>query len=843
MGANLRPLVRTFSIDPKFVGNQHELDDGCVTPGPHRVLRFDFVSQNVGDADFVVGRPADGGDLFYFSPAHQHFHMKEFNQYKLYDVAGNLVVPSKKPGFCLADVEKVPGMNPGPAKFKLTCKKDEVMGISAGWADVYPAFANGQPFECQYLVIDGVPDGDYTLVATTNTAHAIPEDNFDDNTVCQGLHIKGNVVTELPNPPLHVDLTTPTVNFNDVPEGETAARTVEFEVRSCGAVNFSIVSGPTKLTGPVGTIFSTISTPGSSLTDEHSLLPRNAFLWLTYKGTAAGDVATGEVKVKCNETGQQWTVLIAANTIKRPTVAVVLALDQSGSMGWPAGTGTKRIDVLHDAASRFVELAQPNNGIGLIRFDHKAYFVDGVLPLTDPSIDVNRPKLVADVKTTMPNGATSIGNGLELARTTIDPVTSYDNKSIVVFTDGLENTSKYIADVKNLITDRTFAIGLGTAQQVSTAALTALTNGTGGYLLISGALSSAVNDYFRLSKYFLQILAAVTNTSVVKDPSGYIAAGQEVRVPFTLNSSDIDATVILMTDLPIVQFALETPAGHLVGPAEAISLGATVAAGTNMLYYRFGLPLLGGGKPAHAGVWHAVLAIGNREVRTFVTSAGNHGARYSVSVHAYSNVRMTASLTQSSFEPGAAFVVRAALTEFGIPLSGMGQVQAEVHQPDATQTRIWLTEVEPGVFQTDVVASLAGVYQFRVLANGWTHRGEAFVREQLLTGMTVLGGNSPAPTTPPTDHRDDLLCSLLDCWLKNEAFGRFLAQHAIDATALQQCVHTYCDARNAPPSDRELAEREGSVLSSSAVVGHLSELLARPDFADFLRQLVEGIGQ
>jgi len=832
MGANLIPLIRNFSIDANFVGDQHEIDDGCVTPGTHKVLRFDFVSQNVGNADFVVGRPVDRPDLFYWSAAHGHYHMKEFNQYMLYDAAGNLVVPSKKPGFCLADVERVQGMSGGPAKFPLTCKKDEVMGISSGWSDVYDA-----SLECQYLVIDGVGDGDYTLLATTNTAHAVPEDNFDDNTVCQGLRITGNTVQTLPNPPMHVDLTTSNVNFNDVPEGETAARPVEFEVRSCGTVSFSIVNGPTLLTGPAGTVFGTINTPGSSLGDEHTLLPRNAFLWLTYKGTTAGDVATGEVKVKCNENGQQWTVPIVANTIKRPTVAVVLALDQSGSMDWPAGTGAKRIDVLHDAASRFVELAQADNGVGLIRFDDKSYFVDGVLKLTDPSVDVNRPKLVADIKATMPNGATSIGNGLMLARSTIDPVTGYDNRAIVVFTDGLENTSKYIKDVKDLITDRTFAIGLGTAQQVSTSALTALTNGTGGYLLISGALSTAVDDYFRLSKYFLQILAAVTNTNVVKDPTGYISSGQKVRIPFTLNSSDIDATVILMTDLPFMQLSLETPNGHIIGPAEAIALGATVASGTNMVYYRFGLPLLGGGMPAHAGTWYALLGLGDRGFGAYIHNVGKNSVRYSVSIHAYSNVRMTASLTQSSFEPGATLVVRAVLTEFGIPLQGT--IQAELHRPDGTKTTIPLTGSGPGVFETNVVASLSGVYEFRVLANGWTHRGEAFTREQLLTGVTVIGGNSPSPTTQPPDRHNELLCCLLEGLLKNKTFDQFLAHHNIDAATLQKYLQACCHKVNAPPSARELADREGVGHPASAVIGRLSELLSRPEFEDILRKLTE----
>src|SRR6476646_3776111 len=43
--------------------------------------------------------------------------------------------------------------------------------------------------------------------------------------------------------------------------------------------------------------------------------------------------------------------------------------------------------------------------------------------------------------------------------------------------------------------------------------------------------------------------------------------------------------------------------------------------------------------------------------------------------------------TQNSFEPGATFALRVALTEFGIPLLG-GQVQAEVHHPDGTPEQL-----------------------------------------------------------------------------------------------------------------------------------------------------------
>jgi hypothetical protein len=235
-----------------------------------------------------------------------------------------------------------------------------------------------------------------------------------------------------------------------------------------------------------------------------------------------------------------------------------------------------------------------------------------------------------------------------------------------------------------------------------------------------------------------------------------------------------------------------------------------------MLYYRFGLPLLAGGTPAHSGTWHAVLGIGDRSFigRTrgqfAISEPGKARVRYSVNVQAYSNVRMAATLTQNSFEPGATLAVRAGITEFGIPLTG-ARVQTQLRRPDGTQSMISLAEVAPGVFETNVVAGLAGVYQFRVLANGWTHRGEGFEREQLLTGVAAVGSNSPSPTTPPSDHRDEVLCRLLECLLSKDALGGWLQQNHIDPVVLERCVTAACQAIKAPPSNQELAEREGVV--------------------------------
>jgi hypothetical protein len=315
-----------------------------------------------------------------------------------------------------------------------------------------------------------------------------------------------------------------------------------------------------------------------------------------------------------------------------------------------------------------------------------------------------------------------------------------------------------------------------------------------------------------------------------------------------LNASDIDATAILLTELPVLQFGLETPSGHIVWAAEGTALGATVAIGTNMVYYRFALPLVPGGEAAHAGVWHAVVRLQDGLHRRLAAGEAMaaqpsgegsfaNGVRYSVSVHTYSNVRLQARLSQSSLEPGATLTVRAALSEFDIPLAGTARVHAEVIRPDGTQTVLPLAEGDPGQFEGAMVAAGAGVYQFRLLAAGWTHRGESFTREQALTAAVLAGGNAPFPTTPPATPGNDLACRLLDCLLSNAGLERWLEEHHVDPKVLLRCLRSACEAPGTPPSDRELAEREGMPAPQPAQA-ELMELLARPELARVLTELL-----
>jgi hypothetical protein len=642
-----------------------------------------------------------------------------------------------------------------------------------------------------------------------------------------------------------------TINFNDVPEGETAARAVVFSVYSCADVHLSITSGPTVLSGPIGTSFGLLQGTSITVPRVRTLGAPEGRFWISYKGTHAGDMATGTLTVHCTETNQDFVINITANTIARPKVATMLVLDQSGSMDWLAGIDatTKRIDVLHQAATQFVQLAQDSSragdGVGMVSFDNNAYPGVGVTRNMGTGFDL--AAVVTAIQNLHPQGATSIGNGLSLGRSTLTPVTGYDRQALVVFTDGLENTSLFIADVVGSINERTFAIGLGTVQQVSVGALNALTNNTGGSLLLSGQLSPAIDDYFRLSKYFIQVLAGVKNNFIVTDPSGYISPGMKVRIPFVLNETDIDATVILLTDLRAVRLLIETPAGDIMSPAQAAGLGATYAVGTNMVYYRFTLPLPLGAHPAQAGTWYALLELDDKIFsryamagQTFGTTGSSvNGIRYNLSAHAFSNLRMRAALSQDSLQPGANLTVRATLTEYGVPVDHRATVIAKLERPDNSQATIALTEVEPGIFEASTRAAMQGVYRFRVIASGATMRGLPFTREQQLSGGVVLGGDNPPPTTGPSTRDDDEhLCQLLECLLGPAAFGRFLSEHNVDPNAVRSCIERWCKQRLAGPSPEELRKREGT-SATPAPTGPASQIRAS-DMATLLADILSG---
>lgn len=796
MGVDLIPIVRNFFIRQEDA-DAHSIQDGCITAGNHRVMRFDFLSHNIGTEDFVVGAPSSHPEWFTESASHGHFHLKDFNEFILYDINGAQVTKGYKQAFCTIDIEHISPWGPANAQF-INCNVNQ--GISAGWADVYNS---GLP--CQFIVIDGVPDGDYTLVSTTNSKHIIPEDTYENNTICTGLRITGDNVVEI-DPPLKIELATPSINFDDIPESETTVRSVTFNVIGCREVHFEIIDGPKRLTGPVATAFGT--PVGTSMSVAHSHHPdkRSGYIWISFTGTVNGDVATGEVTVKCTETNQQFTVPIRTNTIKRPTVAVELVLDKSGSMNFNSGFTLPyldtRIKVLHYAALPLAEVIQENNGIGVCSFDHNAYPVVPVTMAGPLTFGAGRNNAKTAILNHQPNpaGFTAIGDGVVQGMNDLaaPSATGYDVKAMIVLTDGFDTDHLAVTEVTGLLNNaHVFAIGLGNADNIKPAALDALTNSTGGYLLLSGNMSN--DDQFLLNKYFLQILAGITNTDIVTDPEGTLYPGDEHLHSFPLTEADITSDIILLTPEPhTIEFLLKTPNGEIIQPSMAgITPGIKFSAGLNSAYYRITLPVLVGKGGAGEGQWQAILRMKkdyyNPNEFTHYNRSGRHSksVRYSLNVYSYSNLKMTARVYQNSYEPGAEITIRALLTQYGLPVEDVSKINASIKNPDNSGNQLSLIQVGPGIFERSFKANMTGVYKLHLFADGRTLRGRPFTREQLLTASVYYGGNIPVQI-PSGDNSKQPWCDFLKCMIQHNVlskdFLKRMEEIGVNWKALEKCL-------------------------------------------------------
>lgn len=610
--------------------------------------------------------------------------------------------------------------------------------------------------------------------------------------------------------PETINLDTPSIAFTDIPEGLggvgiTTYRAVVFEVAHCSNVTFQITAGPT---GGFGTPL------GTSVIVPPSEFDPVAFgrLWISYVSTHAGDTASGSVTVSCPETGQTWVIPIVANTVARPKTAISMVFDHSGSMTESAGGGITKVQKLREAANIFVDLMLPGDGVGLVRFDDTAQII---MTVTDVGVEVTGLGRVTAHNTINssqldPAGATSIGAGVQQGKINLDNAQlaagadPYDVLGMIVLTDGNENTSPWLSMVGSSITANTYAIGFGTADNVSTDALNTLTQNHHGYLLVTGLLTTS--ESFLLQKYFLQLLAGVTNANVVLDPQGFLVYGADwQKIPFHITEADYGMDVILLSPAcQYLEFVLETPDGSIIEPT---TIGANIKFVTQakVNYYRISLPALPvDSNGTHAGTWYVLLKFGKRGDKTHEFATAQYSTlAYSLIVHSYTALQFKANLLQDSHNPGSVLYLSASLKEYDVPLDHLATVWADVVCPDGSKESLSFDETQPGYFKANYNKTWqTGVYTFRVRAKGTTLEETAFTREQTLTGGIFYGGNLSGGNSDIEviidwlRDKDKKICQLLECLLSEKVlspdFVEALKRKGFNLHGLKECLNGYC---------------------------------------------------
>lgn len=576
--------------------------------------------------------------------------------------------------------------------------------------------------------------------------------------------------------------TPPAVNFPEVPEGLTFFGAAIFEIDACETLTFN-VGNPVLDTG-TGT-FARLQ--ASVIADPH--VEPVARVWFTFTGTSLG-ASTAHANVTCVETGDAWVVPLSGEIIERPSAAVAVVLDRSNSMNEESGIapGVKRADVLRFSAPPCITVMDDEHAAMIIGFDHDPILMRGITP-TDFA---GRGLLTSTITTYAPNpnGWTAIGEAVQYTQNRLDnDAGGYDIRAMVVLTDGRENHGPHdrlsLGEVS--VHDRVFAIGLGTPANLEPGTLATLCNGNEGYMLITGELND--DAFFRLAKYYQQIISGVTNQDIVLDPDGVVHSGEVVRIPFEIAETDITARAVLLTDNPAaVLFGLETPGGDTIGPG-IVNPQVLFRTATGVEMYRVSLPLPLGASTAHVGTWHALIGLSSKYPGATTHGFFSHGqsARYSLSVHSYSNLRMRASLSQTSNEPGATVYVRAALTEYAQPMTVPVSVRAEIKRPDATTSVIALAP-DDDAYEGSFLATQSGVYEVRILAEGTTRRGRPFTRETTRTAAVWSGGDQPP--RDPRDPRDPgrKWCEIVKCLLGQKSIVELLRRLGIDPAELARCL-------------------------------------------------------
>lgn len=638
-------------------------------------------------------------------------------------------------------------------------------------------------------------------------------------------------------PPESLTLTTPSVAFSNVPQGlggagVTTYRAVVFAVSRCT---------PTTLRFRVGTPTGGFGTPLGRVVTLTSGDPV-ARLWLSYTSTTAGANRTGSVDVHCDETNQNWTIPIVANTVRRPKAAVAFVLDHSGSMSEDAGDTDTKVAKLREAANSFVDVMLDGDALGIVRFNDAAQVLQPVVDVGAATVGVGRTtaRSIINGPQLDPIGNTSIGDGVVKAKQALDTAQAaasprFDTLAVLVLTDGMENRPPLLAAVASSITARTFAIGLGLPANISVAALTRLAQGHNGYLLVTGTLTS--DQASRLVKYFLQILAGVTNANVILDPHGVLVRGAEARIPFLVTDADYGIDVIVTSPAPwAIRYELEAPDGTRLTPAdEGGGANLQFVRTPELSYYRLALPTLPWAPDAsHAGTWYAILTISDdNQASTFQGArlssdrlvAG--GLPYDVVVHAYTQLNFDAAAQQTSFEPGCTVAIDARLSEYDYPLEGQADVTVDLDLPDGSSANLHLSEDAGGRFSGRFVAYQTGIYRMRVRCAGTTLEELPFTREKTLTAV-VMPGADTAPV-PEDDNPPAWLCSIFECLRRGETLSpqlrRRLTDEGIDLEKWLACLSCECPNRHTETSTTTGRPDQEEILRIARTV---TELLSTP---------------
>ncbi len=636
------------------------------------------------------------------------------------------------------------------------------------------------------LAQDGGFQGYCQQVLNNAITQTMPPGNPGDPNYSAHASALQGLCNSSPSPQIRIE--EEVINFGDVELGFSFRKALVVHNDGDAALTFSVSSS-----SPINNTIWPEITMGTNLTVNPGDAP--IVLSQIFEPQSLG-TETLQLQLTSSAIPAPQTVTLTGRGISPIPLDSVLVMDRSGSMNDQVGD-RRKIDAMQIAANLYSDLLRENinnSGTG----DKLGFVKYNATSSTYMTLDFINPAKRLEVQDKLsdsalnalsglkPDGGTGIGGAMEKAADLLLGIPAERKQAMVVLTDGKENESPYINDVKDGIQDdnpnvNMYAIGLGT--NIEPTKLQNITNVGNGYHQVSDNLAGV--SLFDLETFYFKIFANATGMDLVVDPTHVV----NLLTPDTIAidrarivSSDRTATFLVLDDPVLREFYdLEfiSPKGQVIKPGVTIG-GIPIQESQRHTYRLFRiifpdvalastyvgnwvLQLTPNGKWSRANVKRALLE-SDIDYSTYLNPfEGLIPIGFAAAVR--SDYKLQATVSSDRYLPGATVRMTASLSDRGWPALD-GLVNVTVSSPGGLTYQVPLYEdgthgdlaSGDGTWTNHFLKTTKpNVYKFLFRSKGKNDRGE-FAPREASRYVTLK-----QPESTPTDDRRCPITCLKKC--------------------------------------------------------------------------------